>query len=125
MIAMTMQAALETVQMNEGLSGRELEASVLTKAAEILEDAKGNWHNDDSHAYLDEALKYNQRLWTLFQAEMVEDESRIPAGIRQNILSLSTFVDQRTFEVMAYPAPEKLDILIQINRNLAEGLLAQ
>jgi len=32
------------------------------------------------------------------------------------------FVDRRIFEVMAYPSSEKLDILININRNLAAGL---
>jgi flagellar protein FlaF len=31
-------------------------------------------------------------------------------------------VDRRSFEVLAYPAPEKLDVLININLNVAAGL---
>jgi flagellar protein FlaF len=46
----------------------------------------------------------------------------LPLEIKQNLLALSVFVDRRIFEVMAYPAPEKLDILININRNIAAGL---
>lgn len=124
MVAMTLQM-IETPQQDQGLVGRELEASVLNKAAAILEEVQGNWLESGSHAELDEALKYNQYLWRLFQSEMVESEDRLPVDIRQNILTLSAFVDKRTFEVMAYPAPEKLDILIRINRNLADGLQSQ
>jgi flagellar protein FlaF len=53
---------------------------------------------------------------------LTQADNPLPEEIRQNILSLSVFVDRRIFEVMAYPAPEKLDILISINRNIAAGL---
>ncbi|HNQ05284.1 MAG TPA: flagellar biosynthesis regulator FlaF [Thiobacillaceae bacterium] len=104
------------------LSGRQLEASVLSKAALKLQQAQRNWQDPDHVASLDEALKYNQRVWTFFQSEVSLPDNPLPAEIKSNILALSVFVDRRTFEVMAYPTPEKLDILISINRNLAAGL---
>lgn len=104
------------------LSGRELEASVLNKAALRLQDVQQHWSDPDHEALLDDALKYNQRVWSFFQSEVTQAENPLPAEIKHNILALSVFVDRRIFEVMAYPAPEKLDVLININRNLAAGL---
>jgi flagellar protein FlaF len=46
----------------------------------------------------------------------------MPEEIKRNLLALSLFVDRRSFEALAYPAPEKLDILININLNVASGL---
>ncbi|MBI5331295.1 MAG: flagellar biosynthesis regulator FlaF [Betaproteobacteria bacterium] len=104
------------------LSGRELEASVLMRAALALAAVKENWDVTNRDEQLDTALRNNQRIWTLFQSELVEPGNPLPVEIRRNILSLSIFVDRRTFEIMAKPAPEKLDILIAINRNIAAGL---
>lgn len=124
MMAMQMVTQELDVTPSEERAGRELEAAVLNKAATLLEDVVGHWENDKDHELLDNALKYNQTLWSVFQAELLDDASPLPSDLRENILSLSTFVDRRTFEVLAYPAPDKLDILIKINRSLAEGLMA-
>ena len=105
------------------LSGRELEASVLTKAALLLLQVKNDWGGDGYEERLNDALRFNQRVWSIFQAEMTSDENPLPTEIKSNILNLSVFVDKRIFEVMAYPSQEKLDILININKNLAAGLL--
>lgn len=104
------------------LSGRELEASVLNKAALRLQEVQQHWSAADHEALLDDALKYNQRVWSFFQSEVSQPDNPLPPEIKQNLLALSVFVDRRIFEVMAYPAPEKLDILININRNIAAGL---
>lgn len=104
------------------LSGRDLEAFVLSKAAAKLQDVQIRWQEVDHDDFLDEALKFNQRVWSFFQSELTQVDNPLPEEIRKNILALSVFVDRRIFEVMAYPAPEKLDILISINRNIAAGL---
>jgi flagellar protein FlaF len=124
MMSMQMVAQEMDVALVDELAGRELEAAVLNKAATLLEEAVGHWTEDANHELLDNALKYNQTLWSVFQAEMLDEANPLPSELRQNILSLSTFVDRRTFEVMAYPEPDKLDILIKINRSLADGLMA-
>lgn len=128
---MTMQLATQTQQhppepgfdADAGLlPQRDLEAAVLTKAADLLQAVMERWQEDPDHALLDQALRYNQALWGVFHAELLGAEHPMPEPLRANILSLSAFVDRRTFEVMAAPEAGKLEILIRINRGLAEGL---
>lgn len=107
-----------------GLSDRELEASVLTKAALRLKECKDNW-DDNNYTKLDKALKYNQQIWSIFQGELVKEDNALPRQLKLDLLRLSIFIDKRTFEVMAYPEPEKLTIMININLNLAAGLRAK
>ncbi len=104
------------------LSQRDLEATVLTKAALQLQSLRDNWTREDHDAQLEDALTYNQRVWSFFQAELSVEGNLLPDEIKRNLLALSFFVDRRSFDVLAYPAPEKLDILININYNVAAGL---
>lgn len=113
--------AYRTIE-NATLTGRELEASVLNRAAARLVVVQQNWDNPDRDEMMDEALRYNLRLWTLFQAELMAEENPLPTEIKRNLLSLAAFIDKRTIEAISYPAVEKLDILININRNIAAGL---
>ena len=103
-------------------SGREIEAAVLTKAAVKLKECQDNWDAPDRDQKLDEALKYNQRIWSIFQSELSRDDHEMPKNLRLDILRLAAFIDKRIFETMAFPAPEKLNIVININNNLAAGL---
>lgn len=104
------------------MSGRDVEADVLTKAALKLKDCQEHWVDSDRDAKLEAALKYNQRIWTIFQAELEKPENPLPDALKVDLLRLSVFIDRRTMETMAYPAPEKLSILININHNIAAGL---
>ncbi len=104
------------------LSQRDIEATVLNKAAMQLQMIRDNWSSDDRAAELEYALNYNQKVWTFFQAELSVQDNPLPDEIKKNLLALSMFVDRRTFEALAYPAPEKLDILININLNVSAGL---
>jgi len=104
------------------LSGRELEAEVLSKAAFKLNFCQDNWNDPKREELLEEALKYNQKIWTLFQAELAKPDNPLPKKLREDLLSLSAFVDKRIFELMSFPTPEKLTAIININLNLAAGL---
>jgi flagellar protein FlaF len=103
-------------------SGREIEASALTQAATMLTECQNNWDAPDRGAVLHEVLKFNQMLWSIFQAELIDAGNPLPKELREDILSLSVFVDRRIFEIMAFPSPEKLTAIININLNLAAGL---
>jgi flagellar protein FlaF len=103
-------------------SGREIEAAVLTKAALKLKKCQDNWDTPDRDNRLEEALKYNQRIWSIFQSELSREDHQLPKKLRLDILRLAAFIDRRIFETMAFPAPEKLNIVININNNLAAGL---
>lgn len=111
-----------TTMQKENLSGRELEASVLTRAGLMLKQVQENWDASDRDAKLLEAIKFNQKVWSFFQAELSDPENPLPTNLRQDILNLSIFVDKRLFEVMALPEKEKLDIVVDIDFNIAAGL---
>jgi len=113
--------AYESVS-NATRSGREIEAAVLTKAAMKLKACQDDWDAPDRDNRLDEALKYNQRIWSIFQSELSREDHKLPKKLRQDILRLAAFIDRRIFETMAFPAPDKLNIVININNNLAAGL---
>lgn len=103
-------------------SGRELEATALTKGALLLAEVQQKWDSPERDQLLETALTYNQRLWSLFQTELTDPSNPLPEEIKTNLLVLSALVDKRIFEVMAYPAPEKLNLIINVNRNIAAGL---
>ena len=43
-------------------------------------------------------------------------------NLRQDLLNLSIFIDKKIYEMKAYPDPENLTIIININNCLAAGL---
>lgn len=118
------RSAISTYQsvQKETMGGRDLEAHVLFKAMAKLQECQNTWEEPGLTIRLDEALRYNQRLWTFFQAELTDENNSLPVALKQDLLNLAKFVDRHTFGVMANPASSKLDVLININRNIAEGL---
>ena len=107
------------------VSGRETEARVLTEGAIKLRVCQRKWADNGRPEMLDEALKYNQRIWTIFQTELGREDNPLPDNIKLDLLRLSSFIDKRIFEVMASPESEKLNIIIKINENIAAGLRGQ
>lgn len=114
-----------TSMQKETLSGRELEASVLTRAGLMLKQVQENWDNPGREEKLLEAIKFNQKVWSFFQAELSDPENPLPKNLKEDILNLSLFVDKRLFEVMANPNKEKLNIIVDIDFNIAAGLRAK
>jgi len=103
-------------------SGRDIEAAALTNAALKLTECQNNWDAADREDKLNEALRINQMIWTILQSELSKEDNPLPKQLKADLLSLSLFIDKRIFEVMAYPSPEKLTTIININLNLAAGL---
>ena len=108
------------VVAKETASPRELEASLLLKAAAKLQAVHDTWHEEPSN--LDEAVLYNRRLWTVFIDAVMRDDSLLPVATRQNLANLGVFVMGETFALMTNPLPKSLLSLININRELAAGL---
>lgn len=109
----------------ENLTGKDLEVAVLVKGARLLRECQKNWNSLDQKQKLNqlgEACKYNQRIWTVFQTEALREENPLPLDLKKNILLLSGFIDKRLIEVLAYPGPEKLTQVININLHIAAGL---
>ena len=106
-------------QQKRNLSPREVEAMAFTKAAVMLEDAKKLTNNI---AEFSKALRFNHLLWTIIQADLTDPENHLPPEIKANVMSLSIFVDKQTTKALRSSAANDLDVLININRNLAAGL---
>ena len=105
----------------ETQSPRELEASLLLKAAAKLQDVQKSW-TDPKPAGLDEALLYNRRLWTVFIDAVMSDENKLPIPVRQNIANIGIFVMGEIFSLMTAPKPDHLTSIIKVNRRIAAGL---
>ncbi len=106
-------------------SGPEIEAAALTKAALRLKECQDNWDGPNRDEILYGALKYNQKIWTIFQVELSAEGCPLPKPLRLNMLRLAAFVDKRSFQILAFPERQKISILIDINHNIAAGLRDQ
>jgi flagellar protein FlaF len=98
---------------------RSAEAIAFTQAAVALDQAKTLTHDYDAYS---DALKSNQKLWTVVQVDLLEDGNRLSNDLKQNLLDLSAFVDKQTLKALVDPQAEHLDAPIEINRNIAGGL---
>lgn len=91
----------------------------LIQAAKRLDEATKQ--PDDKDCLL-AAVRLNWKLWTIIQADILDDASLLPLEIRQNLLDLSNFIDKHTVGIIGTPEAEKLSILIDINKNIGAGL---
>jgi flagellar protein FlaF len=102
---------------------RELEADLLLKAASRLQAIHDAW--EDKKPALDDALLYNRKLWSIFLTSVTSPDHPLPVAIRQNVANLGLFVMNQTVSMMTEPQRERLGSLININRELAAGLLGR
>jgi len=102
---------------------RELEASLLLKAASRLQAISDGW--DGKRHELDDALLFNRKLWTVFLTAATQGEHPLPQAVRQNVANLGLFVMKHTIAVLHEPRREKLGALININREIAAGLMGR
>ena len=77
---------------------------------------------DDQGASLREALRLNQRLWSIFQAALIDPTCPLPTELRQNVLSLSIMVDRHILQRLGDLDGGKIQPILDINRAIAEGL---
>jgi flagellar protein FlaF len=102
---------------------REVEARVLLKSAQFMTDLQKEWDNRPKEA-LEDILKYNRNIWMMFYDTAIENtEGNRPDDLRNNIYNLANFVFKRELDILAKPEAKKLDILIKINRDIANGLM--
>ena len=101
-------------------SPRELEANLLLEAASRLQAAK-----DNAGEPLQTALNHNRKLWTLLLSAVTNKDNPLDASIRQNVANLGLFVCKQTVSAQMDPKPANLLPLIQINREIAAGLLGR
>ena len=106
-------------QQRQNLTPREAEAMAFTKAAVLLDEARKNPRDFEVFS---QALRFNHLLWTIIQADVTDKANKLPPEIKANVVSLSIFVDKQTAKALGEGDANLLDALININRNMAEGL---
>ncbi len=106
-------------------SQREMEGRILLKSNRQLQALLDNWENQGKDQ-LEEALKYNRQIWMLFYDTAIENkDGDRPNDLRSNIVNLANFIFKREMEVLSDPQPQKLNILISINREISAGLMTK
>jgi len=104
-------------------SPRKLEADLLLEAASRLQAVQAD--RGDKNIKLDHALRYNRKLWTIFVTSVTSKESELSTEIRQNVANLGMFVIKQSMELLGNPRQESIGALININRQVAAGLLGR
>ncbi len=116
----------DTHAKNTTGSARELEARVLIKASKQLQALQARWDTGMTAEEMNEALTYNRQIWMMFVDTALENTGEgHTLALRNNIANLGGFIFKHTIDIMAAPQKEKLDILIEINREIAGGLMQQ
>lgn len=104
-------------------SQRELEARVLLKSAKMLSDLREDLESANAED-IEDTLKYNRQIWMMFYDTALENpDGDRPNDLRSNIINLANFIFKREIEIMASPAKQKFDVLININKEIAAGLM--
>lgn len=98
---------------------RSTEAWALGEASRRLALAA---RTDDQGVSLREALRLNQRLWSIFQAALTEPDCPLPREIRDNVLALSVMIDRHVMARLGDLDGSKIGPILDINRAIAEGL---
>lgn len=95
---------------------------MLLKAAARLQAIRDSWETRKDE--LDEALTNNRKLWTVLVAGVSSEDSPLPREVRQNVLGLGMFIFNHTFSLISQsePDPKRIDVLVNINRQIAAGL---
>lgn len=106
---------------NSGIGGRTAEAEAFARAAAMLRDADAR---PSDRRVLAHALGFNQKLWTIVQAEASDPCHPAPEGVRQDMLALARFMDRATADALSAPQP-RLGAMIDVNASLSSGLFAR
>ena len=107
--------------LNQGGSPRQTEGRALLESARRMAEAQ---KKPEDLKGMKETARLNWRLWTIFQAEFTQADCPLPPEVRKNMLDLCNFVDKHTVQLLANPEPKGFDVLININRQIGAGLLA-
>lgn len=106
-------------------SPRDLEANLLLRAAAQLQSVVDKWDDgkrgDDYH----NALSYNRRLWVILFSTVTSADNPLPVETRQDVANLGLFIFNETIELTSKPDLDKMVSLVNINRQVAAGLLGQ
>ena len=112
---MTLQAYQNTQRITE--DSRSTEYRLFGQVTGALLDVQ---KAGDHGSPLVEAVDWNKKLWRTLAADCMDDRNRLPQDVRAKIVSLSLWIAKYSRQVTRNGA--SLDPLIQVNRNMMQGL---
>lgn len=115
-----MKPATGYASQPRAMDPRSTEAWALSEASRRLVLAARI--TDDNGEALRSALVLNQRLWSIFQASLIDPTCELPKDIRDNVLTLSILMDRHLMQRIGDLDASKIQPILDINRSIAEGL---
>jgi flagellar protein FlaF len=103
---------------DETADSKSVEIEILRRAILKLKPYCGSdfYLEADSAAVLSE----NLRLWDIFSVDLLDEKNDLPEGLRLSLLQLANFV--RTHTLGLYRNEGRVDVLVDINRAVLDGL---
>ena len=109
-----------------GDGSRETDLRAVCACTHRLDDARTRMDADqksrDNLRLYSEAIRHNQRLWTIWQVALCDPMNPLPENLKTTLLNLSRYVDKVSFEAVGKYRPDLIESLITINRSIAAGL---
>lgn len=115
---MSLKAYQTTQKANE--SSSQTEYRLFADVTRALMDAKGLSKLDNK---IHDALHWNRQLWSALATDCAVEGNMLPKQLRASIISLSIWVGKYSSQVAR--GEEDIQSLIDINKNIMEGLSAQ
>jgi flagellar protein FlaF len=110
-------------------NSRDTDSRALAACARRLDDARklmeSNRKSRENLRIYGEAIRHNQRLWTIFQVALCDPHNPLPQDLKVTLLNLSRYVDKASFRAIGKYMPDLIASLIDINRLIAAGLSKQ
>ncbi|MDE1900404.1 MAG: flagellar biosynthesis regulator FlaF [Alphaproteobacteria bacterium] len=107
-------------------NSRDTDSRALAACARRLEEARdnlaANLKSKDALKEYGDAIRHNQRLWTIFQVAVADPQNPLPHDLKLTLLNLGRYVDKTSFRATGKYEPGLIDSLIEINRIIASGL---
>jgi len=101
------------------LSLIEEDALALTQSALDISRA----HESKDEKRLAAALDRNMQLWVGIRTVVTASDNPLPMAIKDNLIRLSSFVAQKTFDMQNGASNKTIESLVNTNLQIAEGLL--
>lgn len=103
---------------------REIEARALIRSNKQMQALQAKWDSGITAEELNEVLTFNRQIWMMFVDTAIENTGDgHTLELRNNIANLGAFIFKHTIDILSNPKKEKLDILIELNREIAGGLM--
>ena len=97
-------------------SPRQREYRLLARANRLLNDAR----DKGDIASLYRAVLYNRQIWNTFLIDLTDERNQLPQELKGALISIGIWVEKYSDPVCE--GDEPIDDLIDVNRNIMEGL---